>query len=697
MERCLKLEVQLIIKQLQQNDSKNQIKMMNIKTVLREIRVLKNNRHDNIVSLLQVFRDQSRLYLVFEYVDRTVLEELESFSEGVPLDQIKKIIYQLLNALDFLHSNEIIHRDIKPENLLLDTNGVLKVCDFGFARNIQKGNSAMYTDYVSTRWYRAPELLVGDANYDKSVDIWALGCIFAELATGMPLFPGDSDIHTLKLVLETIDPQKRSETKSLMNHQIFDEEFKVQLQLLLVSSTKIQNFDDPLIQDINIDDLEQADILQTNEDLNKKLSLRESYANQKLSSQNSLRKNGSFQYNYADEIKEVENSERSNSYTSSSLQAIETSHQAIQIEDLKSENIGEYKNPCKIEKRQFNDSPYEINMNNSQDYIFNNSVLNGVKKINIIFGKQENDADQNSSPKIKIIQAERKSFKLQNYNPPQKQQHNAFLKKNPNFMNQTARDITPFKNTQKRNDLLNQSNNNIKGTSSLERIDIKKEHQNSIAKLPIMHQNNSYLHAPVIQNSNTQNLLNYNQSYSNYNSPIKLVAFPKLIDQIKDTESQKSFIKASQNVSFQEYSFISGIQNQRSKSKKIGLDQQQHNQSMIISGTDSILKLKAWQDQGLTSKHNTNLHLMQEQNILNAKLSNQNTASNYEMDSFPRRSITNRLKNFQALQNKKKMRIFNTHQNNGNTNEKQQANLYNGASSNAYGSLERINQQQQQQ
>lgn len=106
--------------------------------------------------------------------------------------------------MDFLHSHSIIHRDIKPENLLLDANGILKVCDFGFARNIQNTKSAIYTDYVSTRWYRAPELLVGDANYDSTVDIWALGCIFAELCNGMPLFPGDSDIHTLKLILKMI-------------------------------------------------------------------------------------------------------------------------------------------------------------------------------------------------------------------------------------------------------------------------------------------------------------------------------------------------------------------------------------------------------------------------------------------------------------------------------------------------------------
>jgi len=96
-----------------------------------------------------------------------------------------------------------MHRDIKPENLLLSSSGVVKLCDFGFARGIKTANF-QYTDYVSTRWYRAPELLVGDASYQQSVDIWAIGCIFAEIYNGLPLFPGESDLHTLQLILETI-------------------------------------------------------------------------------------------------------------------------------------------------------------------------------------------------------------------------------------------------------------------------------------------------------------------------------------------------------------------------------------------------------------------------------------------------------------------------------------------------------------
>jgi len=90
-----------------------------------------------------------------------------------------------------------MHRDLKPENLLLSKTGVIKLCDFGFARGTRTNARFEYTDYVSTRWYRAPELLVGDACYSYGVDVWALGCIFAEIYSGVPLFPGDSDFHTL--------------------------------------------------------------------------------------------------------------------------------------------------------------------------------------------------------------------------------------------------------------------------------------------------------------------------------------------------------------------------------------------------------------------------------------------------------------------------------------------------------------------
>ncbi|EFP08871.1 hypothetical protein CRE_18002 [Caenorhabditis remanei] len=172
------------------------------KIALREIRMLKQLKHQNLVGLIEVFKRNRKLHLVFELCDRTVLHELEKSPTGVNDDLTKKIIYQLLDALRFCHSNKCIHRDVKPENIFLTRNDQVKLGDFGFARIIN--TTEMYTDYVATRWYRSPELLVGDVQYGPPVDIWAVGCVYAELMTGEALWPGRSDIDQLFLIRKTL-------------------------------------------------------------------------------------------------------------------------------------------------------------------------------------------------------------------------------------------------------------------------------------------------------------------------------------------------------------------------------------------------------------------------------------------------------------------------------------------------------------
>ncbi|CAO2604352.1 Cyclin-dependent kinase-like 4 [Lemmus lemmus] len=145
------------------------------KIALREIRMLKQLKHPNLVNLIEVFRRKRKMHLVFEYCDHTLLNELERNPNG----------------------------DVKPENILITKQGMIKICDFGFARILTVPGDA-YTDYVATRWYRAPELLVGDTKYGSSVDIWAIGCVFAELLTGHPLWPGQSDVDQLYLIIRTL-------------------------------------------------------------------------------------------------------------------------------------------------------------------------------------------------------------------------------------------------------------------------------------------------------------------------------------------------------------------------------------------------------------------------------------------------------------------------------------------------------------
>ncbi|XP_063015670.1 cyclin-dependent kinase-like 1 isoform X3 [Melospiza melodia melodia] len=173
------------------------------KIALREIRMLKRLKHPNLVRLLEVFRRKRRLHLVLEYCEHTVLQELGRHPRGVPEYLVKSITWQTLQAVNFCHKHNCIHRDVKPENILITKHSVIKLCDFGFAR-ILTGPSDPYTDYVATRWYRSPELLVGDTQYGPPVDVWAIGCVFAELLAGLPLWPGQSDVDQLYLIRRTL-------------------------------------------------------------------------------------------------------------------------------------------------------------------------------------------------------------------------------------------------------------------------------------------------------------------------------------------------------------------------------------------------------------------------------------------------------------------------------------------------------------
>ncbi|KAK5893143.1 hypothetical protein CgunFtcFv8_006042 [Champsocephalus gunnari] len=168
------------------------------KIALREIKLLRQLRHDNLVNLLEVWKRRRRWYLVFEFVERTLLDDLEQNPTGLDLNTSRQILFQILRAAAFCHQQHIIHRDIKPENILISQCGVVKMCDFGFARTMTSpAEGGVYTDYVATRWYRAPELLVGDTKYGKAVDVWAFGCLLLEMLTGQPLFPGDSDLDQI--------------------------------------------------------------------------------------------------------------------------------------------------------------------------------------------------------------------------------------------------------------------------------------------------------------------------------------------------------------------------------------------------------------------------------------------------------------------------------------------------------------------
>ena len=181
------------------------------KTMKRELKMLQRLHHPNIVEFQDAFKRKGNLFLVFEFVDKNLLELIEENPKGLDPNIIKTIIYQLCKAIKYLHGQKIIHRDIKPENLLIAKNNETKLCDFGFARLIS-GNSEKLTDYVATRWYRAPELLISQGEYGPEVDYWAIGCIMGELVDGNPLFPGENEldqIHCIQKVLGNLTEQQQ--------------------------------------------------------------------------------------------------------------------------------------------------------------------------------------------------------------------------------------------------------------------------------------------------------------------------------------------------------------------------------------------------------------------------------------------------------------------------------------------------------
>ena len=165
-------------------------------TTLREISVLRQLRHPNIVELSDVVQNDGRLYLVFEFVDRDLKKYLDSVDSNLPPNIIQSFTHQMSEALDYIHKRGIIHRDMKPQNVLVSSEGCLKIADFGLARAFVPPIRP-FTHEVVTLWYRAPEILLGCKTYALPVDMWSLGCIVAEMVTRRPLFPGDSEIDEI--------------------------------------------------------------------------------------------------------------------------------------------------------------------------------------------------------------------------------------------------------------------------------------------------------------------------------------------------------------------------------------------------------------------------------------------------------------------------------------------------------------------
>ncbi|KAL2330247.1 hypothetical protein Fmac_017828 [Flemingia macrophylla] len=173
---------------------------------LREIKLLQHMDHENVIALKDIIRPPQRdnfndVYIVYELMD-TDLHQIIRSTQQLTNDHCRYFLYQLLRGLKYVHSANVLHRDLKPSNLLLNANCDLKIADFGLARTISETD--FMTEYVVTRWYRAPELLLNCSEYTAAIDIWSVGCILGEIITRQPLFPGKDYVHQLRLITELI-------------------------------------------------------------------------------------------------------------------------------------------------------------------------------------------------------------------------------------------------------------------------------------------------------------------------------------------------------------------------------------------------------------------------------------------------------------------------------------------------------------
>ncbi len=188
--------------------------IIDLKRVAREILIMKYCQHENIIPLFDVIIHLNKnnslnkiadVYLVMEKMDSD-LQKIIASKQELSDEHYQFILYQILRALYFLHSANIIHRDFKPSNVLINEDCTVKLCDFGMSRGIKEEN-ILLTEYVVTRYYRAPEVMLSSHHYTKKIDVWSVGCAFAELLSKKFLFPGENYIAQIKLIIEVLGTQ----------------------------------------------------------------------------------------------------------------------------------------------------------------------------------------------------------------------------------------------------------------------------------------------------------------------------------------------------------------------------------------------------------------------------------------------------------------------------------------------------------
>lgn len=192
-------------------------------TAVREIKLLQSLKHPNIVQLLEVMVEKNDCFMVFEYLSHDLTGLINHPSYKLNQAQKKDLAKQMFEALDYLHKRGVLHRDIKAANILVSSDGILKLADFGLARFYAKRHQLDYTNRVITIWYRSPELLLGETQYGPAVDIWSAACVLVEIFTRHAIFPGNgSEIDQLDKIYAVLGTPNKVEWPNLVEMPWFE-------------------------------------------------------------------------------------------------------------------------------------------------------------------------------------------------------------------------------------------------------------------------------------------------------------------------------------------------------------------------------------------------------------------------------------------------------------------------------------------
>ena len=463
------------------------------KTMKRELKMLQMLKHDNVVDFQEAFIYKENLFLVFEYVEKNLLEVLEKFPEGLNPKLIRSFVFQMCKAVHYLHTKNIIHRDVKPENLLVDENMNLKLCDFGFARKIslneENNHVDAMTDYVATRWYRSPELLLSNGIYGPEVDYWAIGCIMGELADGNPMFPGENEVDQLDCIIKILGNLPENLINLFYSNEIYNG--KKLLRVNRPESLERRYFGK--LGPTAIDFMKGLLQLDPNKRLNDENVFKHKYFNCFMNEPENK---------YIRDLIEKNNTVNNN-INKNSTNKVETKV----INNMTNINIINYNNYNSEEKYKNNNNSIDNNNNNNSNFNINSVKKNKKKKLDNDDSRKSIILNKNntSSKQINDVSNNNNNNKIIEQNQPSNKEIN-----NNNSNQNTKKSLS-----------MNKVNNNNK-TNKFENVIVSNNFHNvklvSLSQGKNNKQNNGVLNNPI-QSFNIQKI---NIIGNNYNSNKKI-------------------------------------------------------------------------------------------------------------------------------------------------------------------------------